>query len=196
MNMTEAEIVLNNIRNRRTIKPKEFLQETVSEEIIDDILESANWAPNHGRTEPWRLTVFTGEGISKTYVEIINKVFAETPDHLKKPEKLAKWTGNAPYASHIIAFGVKRTENCVLPHVEEVCAVACAAQNMMLTATAHGVASYWSSGIAHMPTAAAEFGLTGSEDQMLGFLHLGLVDSGIGAGERKSPVDTKVNWIR
>ena len=193
--MTNPEIILKNIRQRRTIKPKMFLQETISDEIINDILESANWAPNHGRTEPWRLTVFTGEGIND-YVKIIEKVFAETPDHLKKPEKLAKWTGNAPYASHIIAFGVKRTPNCVLPHVEEVCAVACAAQNMMLVATAHGVASYWSSGIAHMPTSAAEFGLDGEEDQMLGFLHLGLVDSGIEDGERKSSIDTKVTWVK
>lgn len=193
--MSTVDTVLDVIRKRRTIKPKEFLQEIISEEIINDILESANWAPNHGKTEPWRLTVFTGEGIGK-YVKIIEKVFAETPDHLKKPEKLAKWTGNAPYASHIIAFGVKRTENCALPMVEEVCAVSCAAQNMMLTATAHGVASYWSSGIAHMPTSAAEFGLSGKEDQMLGFLHLGLVDEGIEVGSRKSAIDTKVNWVK
>ena len=193
--MSKAEVVLENIKLRRTIKPKEFLPVTIADDIIQDILESANWAPNHGRTEPWRLTVFSGLGIEK-YVDIINKVFEETPDHLKKPEKLAKWTGNAPYASHIIAFGVKRTENCALPHVEEVCAVACAAQNMMLTATAHNVASYWSSGIAHMPTAAAEFGLDGKEDQMLGFLHLGLVEKGIEAGDRKTPVDSKVTWVK
>lgn len=193
--MNKVEAVLQTIRERRTIKPKEFLQETISDEIIQEILESANWAPNHGKTEPWRLTVFTGNGIDK-YVKTIEKVFAETPDHLKKPEKLAKWTGNAPYASHIIAFGVKRTENCALPHVEEVCAVACAAQNMMLMATAHGVASYWSSGIAHMPTSAAEFGLDGAEDQMLGFLHLGMVDSGIEVGDRKTSVDTKVTWVK
>ena len=193
--MSKAEVVLENIKLRRTIKPKEFLPVTIADDIIQDILESANWAPNHGRTEPWRLTVFSGLGIEK-YIDIINKVFEETPDHLKKPEKLAKWTGNAPYASHIIAFGVKRTENCALPHVEEVCAVACAAQNMMLTATAHSVASYWSSGIAHMPTAAAEFGLDGKEDQMLGFLHLGLVEKGIEAGDRKTPVDTKVTWVK
>ncbi len=193
--MSNAEEILKTIRHRRTIKPKEFLKKEISEKVIQDILESANWAPNHGRTEPWRLTVFTGSGIDK-YIEIIEKVFAATPDHLKKPEKLAKWTGNAPYASHIIAFGMKRTDSSGLPVVEEVCAVACAAQNMMLTATAHNVASYWSSGIAHMPTAAAEFGLDGAEDQMLGFLHLGLVEDGIGEGQRKSSIDTKVSWVK
>ncbi|MCM8538496.1 MAG: nitroreductase [Lentisphaeraceae bacterium] len=194
--MKKAEAVLQTIRERRTIKPKEFLQETISDEVMAEILESANWAPNHGKTEPWRLTVFTGESGIKKYTDIIEKVFAETPDHLKKPEKLAKWTGNAPFASHIIAFGVKRTENCALPKVEEVCAVSCAAQNMMLVATAHGVASYWSSGIAHMPTSAAAFGLDGEEDQMLGFLHLGLVHKGLEVGTRKSDVETKVTWVK
>ena len=193
--MDKSTAVLETIRERRTIKPKFFLQETISENVIAEILESANWAPNHGKTEPWRLSVFTGDGI-QAYVKIIEKVFAETPDHLKKPEKLAKWTGNAPYASHIVAFGVKRTENCALPKVEEVCAVSCAAQNMMLMATAHGVASYWSSGIAHMPTAAAAFDLDGEEDQMLGFLHLGLVSEGIELGGRKSSIDTKVTWVK
>jgi nitroreductase len=193
--MSNVEDILKTIRQRRTIKPKEFLKKEVSEQAIEDILESANWAPNHGRTEPWRLTVFTGSGIDK-YIEVIEKVFAETPDHLKKPEKLAKWAGNAPYASHIIAFGMKRTDCSGLPVVEEVCAVACAAQNMMLTATAHNVASYWSSGIAHMPTAAAAFGLGGPEDQMLGFLHLGLVEGGIEEGQRKSSIETKVTWVK
>ena len=67
--MSNAEEILKTIRHRRTIKPKEFLKKEISEKAIQDILESANWAPNHGRTEPWRLTVFTGSGIDK-YIEI------------------------------------------------------------------------------------------------------------------------------
>ncbi|MCM8534082.1 MAG: nitroreductase family protein, partial [Lentisphaeraceae bacterium] len=74
--MTKAEAVLQTIRERRTIKPKEFLQETISDEVIAEILESANWAPNHGKTEPWRLTVFTGDEGIKKYTGIIEKVFA------------------------------------------------------------------------------------------------------------------------
>ena len=192
--MNTPEIVLDNIRRRRTVKPVTFLQGTISDEIINEILESANWAPNHGKTEPWRLTVFSGSGID-TYVQIIEDVFAETPDDQKKPQKLAKWTANAPHASHIIAFGLKRTNNSPIPKVEELHAVSCAAQNMMLMATAHNVASYWSSGISHMPTAAATFGLDGDEDQMLGFLHLGLVDHGIETSTRKTPIADKTTWV-
>ena len=192
--MIQSDSLMHLIRQRRTVKPVLFTEQKIFEAIIDEILESANWAPNHGRTEPWRLSIFSGAGLSK-YVNIIEKVFAETADHLKKPEKLEKWCKNAPHASHIIAFGLKRTENCKIPAVEEVCAVSCAAQNMMLVATAHGVGSYWSSGIAHMPTAAAAFGLEGEEDQMLGFLHLGYFEGDFVEGCRRSSIEEKVTRI-
>ena len=48
------------IRQRRTIKPKQFSDRSVDDGLIREILENANWAPTHGLTEPWRFTVFTG----------------------------------------------------------------------------------------------------------------------------------------
>ena len=192
--MKSSESLMQLIRQRRTVKPVLYTEQVIEESIIDEILESANWAPNHGRTEPWRLSVFSGAGIDK-YIKIIETVFTETPEDQKKPEKLEKWCKNAPHASHIIAFGVKRTENCKIPAIEEVCAVSCAAQNMMLVATAHGIGSYWSSGIAHMPTAARAFGLDGEEDVMLGFLHLGYFEGDFAEGCRRSEVADKVNRI-
>ena len=47
-----------------------------------------------------------------------------------------------------------------------------------------------------MPAAAAQFGLDGAEDQMLGFLHLGLVEEGIEITPRKSSIEGKVTWIK
>ena len=45
---------------RRSIK--QFTDEPVSTELIKELLELAAWAPNHGLREPWRITLFTGEG--------------------------------------------------------------------------------------------------------------------------------------
>lgn len=192
--MINPQDTLKLIRQRRTVKPALFNDKVISDETINDILESANWAPNHGRTEPWRLNVYTGPGLSQ-YKETIETVWNENPE-MQRPGKLEKWTSNIPYASHIIAFGMKRCESRAIPLVEEVCAVSCAAQNMMLVATAHGVASYWSSGVAHFPTSAKAFGLDGDEDCMLGFLHLGYIDSDFEPGCRKTSIDTKVTWIK
>lgn len=193
--MSTAQELLKTIRSRRTVGPRLYTDEIVSEEIIKDILEAANWAPNHGRTEPWRLKVFTGEGLKK-YNELVEQAWDEAPEEYQRPGKLEKWTTNSLKASHIISLGMKRCETKVIPAVEEICAVSCAAQNMMLVATQHGVGSYWSSGVAHFPSAAKAFGLDGEEDCMLGFIHLGHFEGDFDEGCRKSPIEDKVEWVK
>ena len=48
------------IKLRRNIKPQFFTSDVIPDQEIKDILESANWAPTHGFTEPWRFIVFSG----------------------------------------------------------------------------------------------------------------------------------------
>ena len=47
------------IRTRRTIKPEKMNGRIIPEDIIVDLLSQADWAPTHGRTEPWRFIVIT-----------------------------------------------------------------------------------------------------------------------------------------
>jgi hypothetical protein len=51
------------IRTRRSIYPKHMTGETVSKEAISAMLEAANWAPTHGKTEPWRFVVLGRQGM-------------------------------------------------------------------------------------------------------------------------------------
>jgi len=41
------------IKSRRTITPKNFNGKSLTSKELDLILEAANWAPTHKRTEPW-----------------------------------------------------------------------------------------------------------------------------------------------
>jgi hypothetical protein len=41
------------IKSRRTITPKNFNGKNLSSDELDLILEAANWAPTHKKTEPW-----------------------------------------------------------------------------------------------------------------------------------------------
>ena len=42
------------IRQRRSIFPKDFSAEhRLPLNVIEEMLEAANWAPTHGKTEPW-----------------------------------------------------------------------------------------------------------------------------------------------
>ena len=57
MNEMELEKI---IKYRRNIKPQFFTLDVIPDQEIKDILESANWAPTHKYTEPWRFVVFSG----------------------------------------------------------------------------------------------------------------------------------------
>ncbi|AZQ61797.1 nitroreductase [Flammeovirga pectinis] len=56
------------IKERRSFYPHEFIKGEIPKKDIDSILENANWAPNHGMTEPWRFFVFSGKGLQSSHV--------------------------------------------------------------------------------------------------------------------------------
>ena len=56
--MEKAEILKEIIESRRSIFPKDYTGEEIEQEILDEILRSATFAPNHKRTKPWRFKIF------------------------------------------------------------------------------------------------------------------------------------------
>ena len=184
------------IRQRRSIFPKDYTGEKVDDAVIQQMLENANWAPTHKLTEPWRFTVFTGEGLKK---------LAEFQGACYKNVTEANGTFNEdryqnllvkPFeCSHIIAVGMKRDEKKGVPEWEELAAVFCAVQNMYLTATAYGVGCYISTGgVTNFEEAKEFFGL-GSADKLCGFLNVGMPKPGLTFGVRRKSINEKVKWI-
>ena len=182
------------VRHRRSIFPNQFEPgKQIPIEVIRQILENATWAPNHGNTEPWHFTVFSGEGLKK---------FAAFQSHLYKSEagtafkeaKYLKLQQQPLLASHVIAIGMKRSTESKIPEIEEIEAVSCAVQNIYLTTTAYGLGGYWTTGgITYMPKANAFFGL-GDEDKLLGFFYVGYIAISPAAALRR-PLDEKVTWV-
>ena len=74
-----------NIINRRTIKS--FKKESISPEVIIELLNVAKWAPNHKLTEPWRFQLYVGEGKEKfvqAYICSQPKVDGDISERVKK----------------------------------------------------------------------------------------------------------------
>lgn len=61
------------IQQRRTVSPNQYNKQPITEEELQKILESANWAPNHKNTEPWRFKVMRGESRLKLADYLIGK---------------------------------------------------------------------------------------------------------------------------
>ena len=58
----DTQLLNDLIKNRRSVFPDQFVAgKKVEDTIIEQILVNATWAPNHGMTEPWHFTVFTGK---------------------------------------------------------------------------------------------------------------------------------------
>jgi nitroreductase len=191
---TDASSQINHIiRTRRSVFTQQFEPgKAIPDEIILQLLENANWAPTHKLTEPWRFTVFSGEGLKKLAVQqaAIYKEYAGAKFKQPKYEQMQK---TPLLCSHVIAIGMKRHQD--IPEMEEIAAVACAVQNMHLTATAYGIGAYWSTGgITFIEEAKALFNL-GPEDRLMGFFFLGYIRVPSTDG-RRGATQEKVTWVR
>lgn len=181
------------VRARRSIQPVQFVPgRIIPDELIEHLLENANWAPTHKRTEPWRFVVFAGEGRQKL-ADFQAALYRESAGEKFQQGKYDKLRTSPLLSSHVIAIGMKR--NPELPEIEEIEAVACAVQNLHLTATAYGLGGFWSSGgVTYVEAAKPFFGL-GPDDRLLGFFALGYVQNQPGKNIRK-PIAEKVTWVR
>ncbi|MEM6320735.1 MAG: nitroreductase [Bacteroidota bacterium] len=159
------------IRNRRSIFPKTYIDKPIPKVIIEEILENANWAPTHRKTEPWRFKVLMDEALMRLRDWQVDWYKRTTPKETFSDRKFKKLQTNPLKAGAIIAICMQRDPKASIPEWEEVAAVACAVQNMWLTASAHGIGAYWSS-----PKLIEDIGpfLQLSEgERCLGFFYMG-----------------------
>ena len=171
--IVNPEAITHVIRHRRTIKPKQFSDRPIDPEIVAEILENANWAPTHGLTEPWRFTVFTGDARQQLADFLAATYKAITPPDQFRQSKYEGMSVNPTLAPVVIAIAMKRQSSEKISELDELQAVACAVQNMHLTAAAHGLGGFWSTNAAAISDQMREFLNLGTKDRSLGLFYLG-----------------------
>ncbi len=162
------------IRRRRTIKPHDMDERPVATQHLAAILENANWAPSHGMTEPWRFFVFTEDGRQRL-ADFCQHLYRQiTPEHEFKSSKYEKLPSQMLKAPVVIAVAMKRQASEKIAEIEEIEAVACAIQNMYLTASALGMAAFWSTPpLIYRDEMRQWLGLSDARDKCLGLFYLG-----------------------
>jgi nitroreductase len=187
---TLQEIVIN----RRSTKPADLNGKLIDDQQIRQLLELANWAPSHGLTEPWRFIVYSGEAVRQFCRHQAEQYKQSSPPDKFNSAKYEKQAHNGDLASHLIVVYMKRGSNPNIPALEEICATAAAADNILLGAEVLGIAVLWSTGgTVSQPIMKEDLGL-GSEDVILGLLYLGYTDEPPRPGKR-TPVTEKTKWI-
>ena len=159
------------IRARRTSMFVDQSRE-VPVSVVEELCELASWAPNHKKTWPWRFALFTGEGrrvLGETMAA--DMADAEFGDEAKRAKTASKYlrtpatlvVGCAPHPNEML-------------HQENRDAVAAGIQNLMLGATALGLASFWSTPALTRPPKTLDLCGFEPDDRVIGIIYLGWAD--------------------
>jgi nitroreductase len=190
--MKEAiEIISNIIKGRRSIFPQSYTKEEIPKAAIQEVLESANYAPTHKMTEPWRFIVFRKEGKQKLGQELARLYQANTPPDKFLQKKYDSIPLKFEQSSCAIVINAQLHPD-KLPEWEEIAALGCAVQNMALTAEALDIGAYWSS-----PESIAQLGpYLGLEEneKCFGIFYMGYHQEEKRPAKR-TPIEEKVKWV-
>lgn len=170
--MENAKILKKIIETRRSIFPKDYSDKEIPENILDEILKSAAFAPNHKRTKPWRFKTFKGEEKQKLGLEL-QSIYKNSTAEVQFLQKKYDDIGFKISKANVVVSIVVHFSG-LLPEWEEIAAVSMAVQNMYLTCTANNIGCYWSSAkIAEQ----LKDSLTIEDNQKcLGLFYMGMID--------------------
>ncbi|WP_149207510.1 nitroreductase family protein [Flavobacterium johnsoniae] len=186
------------IRTRRSIYADEFIKQNIPDELLNEILINATYAPTHKMTEPWRFIVF-----KDSYLEHLGSFLADyyrdfyfekfSADEAQEKYNLLK---EYPLNSAcVIGVVMVRNTKINLPEWEEVAAVSSAVQNIALSCTAHDIGSYWSTSAGAVDY-LKQFDLAENE-QSLGLIYVGYYPEDLEPSRKKrTPISNKVTYFK
>lgn len=182
------------IRQRRSITPERFSDRKVHREQVELILNNALWAPSHGMTQPWRFKVFYEDGLKRLEYFLPELYKKLTPADSFKQTKYDRLAERMRKVSVMVVICMERDKTGKIREIEEVEAVACGVQNMMLTCTAYGLGSYWSSPSYIYSEEMKHFLGLGNDDKCLGLFYIGY-PAGEWPDSHRKPLEYVSEWI-
>ncbi|OQD43655.1 nitroreductase [Croceivirga radicis] len=184
-------MIFDLIANRRSVFPPQFINKPIAKETLEKILEAANWAPTHKKTEPWRFKVLTSAEKKAELGKFLSDKYQEV-DPKPKQVTIKKLQDNPERSAAVIAICMQRDPKESLPEWEEVAAVGMAVQNMWLCCAELGIGAYWSSpGLIKFMDEYFDFN---EGEKCLGFFYMGYFEGDLQEGQR-SPIENKVTWL-
>jgi nitroreductase len=189
--MNEFEILAELIKTRRSVFPASFIEKEIPTTVIKQILESANYAPSHKLTQPWRFVVITDDAKTRLGETLANLYKQNTPSDKFLQKKYNSFTEKTTKAGCVIAINIHFHAD-KLPAWEEIAATACAVQNMALTAHALNLGAYWSSpSLIHQLT---DFLSLAENEKCYGLFYMGYHNEPFQEAKR-NPIDEKIKWL-
>ncbi len=160
----------------------------VDPSMVAELCRLATWAPNHRLTEPWRFAVVTGSNRAELGARAA-AYQAELGESVEA--RLQKTRGKylrAPVSLAVACVHHPDPET----HMEDRDAVSAGIQNILLGATALGLASYWGSGLVTQSPEVKNLCGFAPDDDLLGIIYLGWPTSSVASPGRSAP---QTHWL-
>lgn len=182
------------VKSRRSIGAVE--EKDVPDEVINELLEAATWAPNHKKTEPWKFRVVKGEGRVKLGEEMARIMEEKTKglseeEANKKIEKARKGPLRAP-----VIIIMAASPSGKVPEIEEIVATGCAMQNLLLLATEKGLATITRTGDIAYQTELNKYLQLEENDKIIGLVYVGYPKQDFHIKAERVSAEEKTIWFK
>jgi nitroreductase len=163
--------IIEFLRTRRSVKPRDMSGPCPSAEEIDTILTIGARVPDHGKITPWRFIVFEGDARARAG-DVIARVYAsKNPSAPQEEVEIEKrQLMEAPLVIGVVSC-IKQHPS--VPSWEQVLSAGASAMNVVTAVTALGYGANWLTGwFAYDRDVLDGLGLK-SDERFAGFIHIG-----------------------
>jgi len=165
----------------------------IPREVVERLLAAAVQAPNHYHVRPWRFIVIQGAARER-----LGEVFAEAlrASHPDMPQAgLDKERAKPLRAPLIIAVGVDLPDDPRVIEVENICAAAAAAENLLLEAQALGLAGMWRTGTAASDSRVKAFLGLPANQPLIALLYIGYPEARESPPPERLSFEDRTTWM-
>ena len=154
------------LRGRRTINL--YLQTPVPDELVEEAIESATWAPNHHVTQPWRFYLL-GQRTIDQCLDLVRDIVTAKKDAKAADFKTRSWSEKPGW----LVITCQKSDEEILQR-EDYAACCAATQNFMLHLWKAGIGSKWTTGdITRDPRFYDLIGIDGDNEFVVGLIWYG-----------------------
>lgn len=187
VNASMQEEVLQQLRARYS--PWPLVGPAPSRAELDQVMEAALRAPDHGLLKPWRFVVIEGDARHAFGEVLVQAVRARDPE-----DDGERFRRKALAAPVIIVLAAHIETNHKVPEIEQVLAVGAGAMNMLNTLHIMGYGGFWATGAnTYDDNVKAALGFADT-DRLLGFLYIGTAEEAVTPVARVAPEGFVRDW--
>lgn len=158
------------LMTRRSVKSRDMQGPGPDRAMLEKILAAGIRVPDHGKLAPWRFVVLEGEAREKLGDAICAALVKEQETSEKTAERMKGYATQGPVLV-VAVFSPKF--HPAIPEWEQQLSTGAACQNMLIAATALGVAAQWLTGWgSYSPSVRDELKMAANE-RIAGFLFFG-----------------------